>query len=69
MPLTSCPLFMRPSSEPPRVTRDVEKNAAQGEAPLAVILAIVVTATGTVALFFFPDLPLELALQLAGGSE
>jgi hypothetical protein len=28
-----------------------------------------VTAAGTVLLFFFSDLPLDLALQLAGGSQ
>jgi len=35
------------------------------EAPLLVLLAIAVTATGTVALFFFPDTVLELAMQTA----
>jgi hypothetical protein len=34
-----------------------------------VLLAITVTALGSVLLFFFPDLPLELALQLAGDSK
>ena len=46
-----------------------EIKGRHAEAPLTVLLAITVTAAGTVVLFFFPDLPLELALQLAGGSE
>jgi multicomponent Na+:H+ antiporter subunit D len=64
LPVVYAAFFRTPESDPGR-----EKNDSQGEAPLAVILAIVVTATGTVALFFFPDLPLDLALQLAGDSE
>ena len=39
------------------------------EAPLMVLLAIAVTATGTVALFFFPDTVLELAMQTAGAGK
>ena len=39
------------------------------EAPLMVLLAIAVTATGTVALFFFPDTMLELAMQTAGAGK
>jgi multicomponent Na+:H+ antiporter subunit D len=35
-----------------------------GEAPLPIVLALGVTATGTLALFFFPDVPLALARQL-----
>jgi multicomponent Na+:H+ antiporter subunit D len=35
-----------------------------GEAPLPIVIALTVTAAGTVALFFFPDLPLALARQL-----
>jgi len=48
---------------------EVENKDAQGEAPLMLLMAITVTALGTVGLFFFPDLPLDLALQLAGASE
>ena len=40
-----------------------------GEAPVAILLAITVTALGTIVLFFFPDLPLDLVLQLAGESK
>ena len=41
--------------------------AAHGEAPLPVVAALTLTALGTVALFFAPQLPLELAQRLAGG--
>jgi multicomponent Na+:H+ antiporter subunit D len=35
-----------------------------GEAPLPIVLALTLTAAGTLALFFFPDVPLELAQQM-----
>jgi multicomponent Na+:H+ antiporter subunit D len=35
-----------------------------GEAPLAIVIALSITAAGTLALFFFPDVPLALAQQL-----
>ncbi len=35
-----------------------------GEAPLPMVMALTLTAGGTVALFFFPDVPLALAGQL-----
>jgi multicomponent Na+:H+ antiporter subunit D len=37
-----------------------------GEAPLASVAALTLTAAGTVALFFFPEVPLGLARALAG---
>jgi len=41
---------------------------AHGEAPLPMVVALCLTAAGTVALFFHPELPLSLARQmLAGG--
>jgi len=40
---------------------------AHGEAPLAMVAALTLTATGTVALFFLADWPLALARQLAPG--
>ena len=39
-----------------------------GEAPVAVVLALTVTAAGILILFFFADLPLVLARQLMGGA-
>ena len=64
MPVVYAAFFRTPESNP-----EHEHKEVHGEAPLAVVLAITVTAAGTVALFFFPDLPLELALQSAGGSK
>jgi multicomponent Na+:H+ antiporter subunit D len=40
-----------------------------GEAPLTMLLAIAVTAAATVALFFYPDTALELAMQTAGAGQ
>jgi multicomponent Na+:H+ antiporter subunit D len=37
---------------------------AHGEAPLAIVIAVTATAVCTVALFFWPDVPLALARQL-----
>lgn len=40
---------------------------AHGEAPLPMVIALTVTAAGTVLLFFVPDVPLALARQMLGG--
>ena len=39
----------------------------KGEAPIAILLAIVITALATILLFFVPETPHGLALQLSGG--
>lgn len=39
---------------------------AHGEAPLPMVIALTVTAAGTIALFFLPELPLALARSVAG---
>ena len=39
---------------------------AHGEAPLPVVIALIITAAGTVALFFAPELTLALARSFAG---
>ncbi len=39
---------------------------AHGEAPLPMVIALSVTAAGTIALFFLPELPLALARSVAG---
>jgi len=44
-----------------------EHGHAHGEAPLPMVAALTVTAAGTLALFFFPDVPLALARQMLGG--
>ncbi|MEO8132555.1 MAG: proton-conducting transporter membrane subunit [Betaproteobacteria bacterium] len=38
-------------------------GAAHGEAPLPMVIALTLTAAGTIAFFFAPDLPLALARQ------
>lgn len=38
-----------------------------GEAPLPIVIALCLTAAGTLALFFFPGVPLQLAQQLVNG--
>lgn len=40
---------------------------AHGEAPRAMVFALLLTACATVALFFYPDVPLSLARRLTGG--
>jgi multicomponent Na+:H+ antiporter subunit D len=42
------------------------QGAAHGEAPLPMVLALLATATLTIGLFFYPQIPLALARQLAG---
>jgi multicomponent Na+:H+ antiporter subunit D len=64
LPIVYTAFFRAPASNP-----EVGHEYTAGKAPLAVLLAITITALGTVVLFFFPDLPLELALQLTGESE
>lgn len=41
-------------------------NHPHGEAPLPILIALGLTAAGTMALFFFPDVPLALAQQMVG---
>ncbi|MBE2242793.1 MAG: monovalent cation/H+ antiporter subunit D family protein [Burkholderiaceae bacterium] len=41
-------------------------HAAHGEAPWTMVVALVATAVGTVALFFLPGVPLALARQMIG---
>jgi multicomponent Na+:H+ antiporter subunit D len=43
------------------------QGEAHGEAPLPMVLALLASATATVALFFFPQVPLALARALQGG--
>ncbi len=40
---------------------------AHGEAPVAMVVALTLTAAGTVLLFFLPDVPMALARQALGG--
>ena len=43
-------------------------HAAHGEAPWPMVVALVATAAGTIALFFMPELPLALARQMLAGT-
>jgi multicomponent Na+:H+ antiporter subunit D len=43
------------------------QGEAHGEAPLPMVLALTASAAATVALFFFPQVPLALARALQGG--
>ena len=40
---------------------------AHGEAPWPIVLALMITASFTLLLFLFPDVPLQLAMSLIGG--
>ena len=40
-----------------------------GEAPWPIVVALTITAIGTVALFFLPQVPLDLAWQMIGGKS
>jgi len=43
-----------------------DHHHAHGEGPLPVVLALTITALGTLALFFFPDIPYALAREVVG---
>ena len=41
-------------------------SASHGEAPWAIVMALMMTASFTLLLFIFPDIPLQLAMSLIG---
>ncbi|MGB8434773.1 MAG: monovalent cation/H+ antiporter subunit D family protein [Burkholderiales bacterium] len=47
--------------------RTAPEGTAHGEAPLPMVAALVVTAGLTIGMFFYADVPLALARQVAGG--
>jgi len=49
-----------------RPARAEDKHQPHGEAPLPMVIALSLTAAGTVALFFCPDVPLALARGMLG---
>jgi multicomponent Na+:H+ antiporter subunit D len=49
-----------------RTPRAEDVGHPHGEAPLAIVIALTLTAAGTVALFFAPGVPLALAHQMLG---
>lgn len=58
LPIIIAAFFKEPSEE--------VKKHAHGEAPLPIVIALTATAAGTLAMFFFPEVPLALAKRLAG---
>jgi multicomponent Na+:H+ antiporter subunit D len=56
LPIVHRAFFRAPPSE--------DASHPHGEAPLAIVIALTLTAAGTVALFFAPELPLALARQM-----
>jgi multicomponent Na+:H+ antiporter subunit D len=44
-----------------------QAHVTHGEAPLPIVAALVMTAAGTLALFFLPEIPLALARDVVGG--
>ncbi len=60
LPVVYAAFFRSPESGP-------EPTHEHGEAPLPAVAALIVTAVGTVVLFFVPVLPFELAERLPGG--
>jgi multicomponent Na+:H+ antiporter subunit D len=47
-------------------TENVKPSQEHGEAPWPIVLALSLTAAGSIALFLYPDVPLALAEQLVG---
>lgn len=45
-----------------------DEQASHGEAPWAIVMALMITASLTLLLFVFPDIPLQLAMSLIGGN-
>ena len=48
---------------PPAATPE---HLAHGEGPFPVVLALIITALGTLAMFFFPEMPFALSEALVG---
>jgi multicomponent Na+:H+ antiporter subunit D len=60
LPIVYRAFFVKPAVDPDG------HDHAHGEAPLAMVIALTLTAGGTLLMFFLPDLPLALARQLPG---
>ena len=56
--------FFRSEEEAP--AHHTDDHHEHGEAPLPIVIALMVTAAGTVLMFFFPEIVLNLAQQLVG---
>jgi multicomponent Na+:H+ antiporter subunit D len=64
MPIVYAAFFRAPDKRPKH-----ETSTVVSEAPLTVLLAITVTAAGTIALFFYPYTALDLAIQTTGADK
>ena len=60
--------FFRPSGSTVGAQHASDTHEIHGEAPFPIVLALLVTATGTVLLFFFPGTLLDLVRQLIGST-
>ena len=58
VPIIYAAWFKKPASD--------EHGHEHGEAPPAIVIALMITAALTLLLFFFPDVPLQLATSLTG---
>jgi multicomponent Na+:H+ antiporter subunit D len=58
LPIVYRAFFVAPQGDP--------AGGRHGEAPLPIVAALCLTAAGTIALFFAPDLPLALAREAIG---
>ncbi len=61
------PIVWRAFLAKPEAGHGASPTMGHGEAPWPIVLALTATAIGTVALFFFPSIPLDLA-ELVGAS-
>jgi multicomponent Na+:H+ antiporter subunit D len=62
------PIVWRAFLLKPEAGHGASPTMGHGEAPWPIVLALTATAIGTVALFFFPGIPLDLA-ELVGASR
>jgi len=62
------PIVWRAFLSKPEAGHGASPSMGHGEAPLPIVLALTATALGTIALFFFPGVPLDLA-ELVGGTQ
>ena len=61
------PIVYRAFFRAPAAGQGHDAHHAHGEAPLPMVIALTLTAAGTVLLFFFPDVPLELGRAMLKG--
>ena len=69
LPIVYAAFFKPPDKPPDNADKDHHEDHDHhdhGEAPWPIVVALSITAAGTVLLFFLPQLPLELAADLVG---